>query len=154
MENVAALDWIRIYEVSIPLLITLVSVVSTTISNRKKTQKSIEDLQKQNKEDMDTIKADVVGLKKDFAKHMAEDEESKAKEARYRILKFYDELCIGEKHSESNFEDILDDIDLYELYAEKHPEFKNSRGKAAMDYIKEIYPKLKAKGGFLTHIED
>ena len=146
--------WLPVLQICAPVLVALVGIIPTVISNRKKTQASLQEMQEQSKKDMDALKADVAGLKKDFAQHMKEDEESKAKEARYRILKFYDELCLGEKHSESNFEDILDDIDLYELYADTHPEFKNSRGKSAMDYIKAIYPKLKAHGDFLTHTDD
>lgn len=86
--------------------------------------------------------------------HIREDEDGKARNQRYRILRFYDEMCDKRKHSESHFEDILDDIDEYERYCEAHPQFKNNRGKAAMDYITSTYPKIKSNGGFLSHDQE
>lgn len=83
--------------------------------------------------------------------HIREDEDEKASNKRYRILRFYDEMCDKRKHSESHFEDILEDIDDYEKYCETHPQFRNNRGKAAMDYITTSYPKIKSRGGFLSH---
>lgn len=86
--------------------------------------------------------------------HIREDEDDKARNQRYRILRFYDEMCDHWKHSESHFEDILDDIDEYEQYCKHHPDFKNNRGKAAMEYIKDSYADLKPRGEFLTHNTD
>lgn len=119
-----------------PILITIITIIPTIRSNRKKTQESIEEVQK-------TLKA-----------HIKEDEDEKARSQRYRILRFYDEMCEGKNHSESHFEDVLDDIDNYEKYCETHKDFKNSRGTAAMNYIKDTYHKVKTKGGFLTHKEE
>lgn len=118
-----------------PILVALVGIIPTVIANRKKTQESIEKLQK-------TLDA-----------HIREDEDEGARNRRYRILRFYDELCEKRQHSESHFEDILDDIDAYEKYCDKHPNFKNSRGHVAMQEIKRTYGVVKSKGGFLTHEE-
>ena len=128
-------DFIEILKACAPILVALVGIIPTIRSNRKKMQDSITTLQ----ETLD--------------KHIKEDEDDKARAQRYRILQFYDELCEEKKHSESHFEDILDDIDSYEAYCDKHPEFKNNRGKAAMQYITDTYYKVKSKGGFLIHAE-
>ena len=126
--------WITVLQACIPIVVAIVGIVPTIISNRKKTQKSLDDLQ-------NTLNA-----------HIKEDEAQTAKNKRYRILRFYDELCAGVEHSESHFEDILDDIDDYTKYCNAHEgEFKNHRGKAAMDYIQAVYRKLKESGKFLTH---
>ena len=126
--------WITVLQACVPILVAIVGIVPTIISNRKKTQESITTLQ-------NTLNA-----------HIREDENQTAKNKRYRILRFYDELCEGKIHSESHFVDILDDIDDYTKYCDKHEnEFKNHRGKAAMDYIRETYRKLKESGKFLTH---
>ena len=146
----------------VPFLIAIVTIIPTIISNRKKTQKSIEEMQekttqsiekmqeemaKNNKEVNDKVDA----VTKQLTAHIQENEDDNAKQTRARILNFYDEVCEGKKHSESHFEDILDDIDYYEHYTETHKEFRNSRGKAAMQYIRDTYHRVKEKGGFLVH---
>ena len=146
--------WLPVLQICAPVLVALVGIIPTVISNRKKTQASLQEMQEQNKKDMQTLKDDVAGLKRDFAQHMKEDEETKAQDARYRILRFYDEVCEGRNHSESHFEDILDDIDAYDQYCDSHKEFKNTRGHAAMLHIQKVYMDVKSKGGFLTHTDD
>lgn len=148
------LNWLPILQACVPILVALVGIIPTVISNRKKTQASLQEMQEQSKKDMQTLKDDVTALKKDFARHMAEDEETKAQDARYRILRFYDEVCEGRNHSESHFEDILDDIDSYEKYCDSHKDFHNTRGHAAMLHIQKVYMDVKAKGGFLTHKDE
>lgn len=125
-------------------LVAAITIIPTIISNRRKTQDSIKNGNEETKRQFDSLKSD-------FDNHVKEYEEAKAKSQRYRILRFYDEVCEGKKHSESHFEDILDDIDEYEKFCDLHSDFKNSRGHLAMLYIRDIYGKIKAKGGFLTH---
>ena len=125
------MDWIRVLEACVPILVALVTIIPTILTSRMKTQESIDKLQK-------TLEG-----------HIREDEDEKARNQRYRILRFYDEICSGAKHSESHFEDILDDISSYEEYCKKHPDFKNSRGEIAMSEIEQTYKKVKSKGGFL-----
>lgn len=127
--------WLGVLKEIAPIIIAVITIIPTIRNNRKKTEDSIDKVQK-------TLEA-----------HIKEDEDDKARTRRYRILRFYDEMCNGVQHSESHFEDILDDIDKYELYCETHKDFKNNRGKAAMDYIMETYSKLKASGVFLKEIE-
>lgn len=145
-----------------PILVALVGIIPTIITNRKKTDQSIKDMQDANKKELEktqeSIKASQDAAKRDMEKmqatldnHIREDEDDKARNQRYRILRFYDEMCEHREHSESHFEDILDDIDNYEQYCESHPNFKNNRGKVAMTYIKDAYSKIKSSGGFLTH---
>lgn len=160
--STAISGWVAIMTACAPILIALIGIIPTIVSNRKKTQESMEIMQQQTQQsiasmqkqvtnDIQATKSEVSDLQAGFAEHVAEEEEHRAKQARYRILRFYDEVCEGRLHSESHFEDVLDDIDFYENYCESHKGFKNSRGKAAMDYIRETYHKVKSKGGFLTH---
>ena len=126
------------------VMVALIAIIPTIISNRKKTEQSIKDMTETTDKRVDKLQAS-------FDSHCDEYEAAKAASQRYRILRFYDEVCEGRKHSESHFEDILDDIDEYELYCDTHPKFKNNRGHVAMRYIRDIYDKVKARGGFLTH---
>ena len=153
METVAP-NWAALIQACAPILIALIGIIPTIISNRKKTEDSISALKTELQKDTAENNKKVDAVTKQMTEHLEEEEEHRAKQARYRILRFYDELCEGRPHSESHFEDLLDDIDLYEKFCAAHPEFRNSRGKVAMDYIRETYHKVKAKGGFLTHKEE
>ena len=126
------------------IVVALVAIIPTIITNRKKTQDSI-------KASNEAIDKRIDKMQESFNNHVKDYEAAKASSQRYRILRFYDEVCSGQKHSESHFEDILDDIDSYETYCDKHKEYKNNRGHVAMQYIRDTYAKVKAKGGFLTH---
>jgi len=157
--------FVKILTACSPILVALVGIIPVIISNRKKTEQSIKEMQETTKQEMEktqqSIKASQDSARRDMEKmqttlddHIREDEDEKARNQRYRILRFYDEMCEDRDHSESHFEDILDDIDNYEKYCETHPQFKNNRGKAAMDYITAMYPKIKSNGGFLIHKPD
>ena len=126
------------------LLGIIVTVIPTIIANRKKTQESI----KQTTEGMEKR---IDKLQTSYDAHVKDYEAAKASSQRYRILRFYDEVCEGRKHSESHFEDILQDIDEYENYCSHHEEYRNNRGHVAMACIKDEYARAKAVGDFLTH---
>ena len=102
------------------LLGIVVTVIPTIIANRKKTQESI-------KQTTEAMEKRIDKLQTSYDAHVKDYEAAKAASQRYRILRFYDEVCDGCKHSESHFEDILDDIDDYENYCDSHPKFKNKQ---------------------------
>ena len=126
------------------LLGIVVTVIPTIIANRKKTQESI-------KQTTEAMEKRIDKLQTSYDAHVKDYEAAKASSQRYRILRFYDEVCDNQRHSESHFEDILQDIDEYENYCKHNEDYKNNRGHVAMEYIKELYGKLKVSGGFLTH---
>ena len=126
------------------IIVAFIAIIPSIKTNRKKTDEAVKESKEAAKRDMEKMQATLDA-------HIREDEDEKARNQRYRILRFYDEMCEGRRHSESHFEDILADIDEYEKYCQHHPDFKNSRGKVAMEHIKTAYGKIKAKGGFLTH---
>ena len=126
------------------IAVALIAIIPTIISNRKMTEQSIKDMTEATDKRVDKLQSS-------FDQHVEDYEAAKAASQRYRILRFYDEVCEGRKHSESHFEDILDDIDDYDTYCDTHPKFKNNRGHVAIQYIRDTYAKVKANGGFLTH---
>ena len=127
------MNWVTVLQACAPILVALVGIIPTIVSNRKKTEESIKTLQTT------------------LEKHIKEDEYEKVQNQRYRILRFYDEICEGRKHSESHFEDVLDCISNYEKFCAENPGFHNSRGHIAMREIEETYKSIKKKGGFLTY---
>lgn len=125
------MEWLEVLKVCAPIFVALVGIIPTINSSRKKTQTDLEKLQKT------------------LENHIKEDEYEKARNQRYRILRFYDEICEGRLHSESHYEDILDDCSHYKKFAASHPDFKNNRGEIAMEEIAETYKQIKHDGGFL-----
>lgn len=136
------MNWLAVLQACVPILVALVGIIPTIVSNRKKTDEALK-----------TTQASIQKLQNTLNAHIKEDENEKARNQRYRILRFYDEVCAGQKHSESHYEDILDDISEYEQYCARHPDFKNSRGVIAMQEIEQTYKKIKSKGGFLIRGE-
>ncbi len=68
-------------------------------------------------------------------------DEYKATLARTHILRFSDELRNNLYHSKDYFSQTILDIDVYEAYCQKHPEFSNGLTVMASEYIKEEYKK-------------
>lgn len=66
-------------------------------------------------------------------------DERAAKDARTRILRFGDECLHGDRHSKEHFDQILRDITEYEMYCDKHPDFKNNMAVLTIASIKSSY---------------
>jgi hypothetical protein len=72
-----------------------------------------------------------------------------ATNARTRILRFDDELINGIHHSKEYFQQTLEEIDLYERYCEKHPNYKNSACVLAIEHIRGVYTRLLDERAFI-----
>ena len=79
----------------------------------------------------------------------AQNEQHKMDASRIRILRFGDECKRDIPHSEEHFNQILDDINAYELYCASHPEYKNAKAVLTIAMIKEIYGRRLENGDFL-----
>lgn len=66
-------------------------------------------------------------------------QEREAINARRNIVDFGDSLFKDHYRSQDAFEQALDDIDFYEKYCLKHPEFKNNQTAITVNVIKEVY---------------
>lgn len=78
-----------------------------------------------------------------------ENREIHAKDCRVRILRFSDEIYLGQPHSQEHFKQILGDITHYEKYCDAHPEFENQIAVAAIAQIKDSYNDRLRKHDFL-----
>ena len=66
---------------------------------------------------------------------------------RYRIIRFNDEIFKnGERHTKEHFDQILIDIDEYEDYCNRVPEYKNNKAVLAIANIKQTYQKCLLDG--------
>lgn len=94
------------------------------------------------RKEIDSVKADLVQIQKEL-------NESRATSSRYRILRFDDELLHDVKHTKEHFDQILLDIDVYEDFCIKHPDFKNNLAVMAIRHIKLTYEKCSNEQSFL-----
>ena len=93
-------------------------------------------------EKVNNLEQEVRAIQKTNGEHNAE-------ERRVRILRFGDEILHDVKHSKEHFDNILQDISVYELYCKTHPEFENGRTAITIETIEETYKKCFDNHSFL-----
>lgn len=76
-------------------------------------------------------------------------DEHDATAARYRIIRFDDEIRHKTKHTEEHFNQIVDDITMYEKYCKLHPNYENNKAVMAIENIKDTYKKCRSDNSFL-----
>lgn len=128
----------------------LLPVLITWMLNRTK------QLKKERKEEREFIREQIAdlkeefqGLKKDFKDLDTNVSEERAMCSRYRIIRFSDEIFMGEKHSQDHFDQIFVDIDIYEAYCATHKDFKNNKGQRAVQNVKQQYDRCMKNHDFL-----
>lgn len=90
-------------------------------------------------------------LAKDLDEFKKESELARVRAARQRILRFSDEILFEQIHSKEHFDEILEEIDLYETYCNEHPDYENNKAELAIATIREIYKKCLHTHDFLSH---
>ena len=93
----------------------------------------------------------VADLKKDLDELKKEAELERVRQARQRILRFSDEILFEKRHSKEHFDEILDDITLYERYCREHKDYENNKAILAISTIKEVYQECMDTHDFLTY---
>lgn len=96
------------------------------------------------------IKTELTEVKNDVTSMKKENEVVHVKDCRARILRFSDELYLGQNHSQEHFKQILGDITTYEKYCDSHPEFENQICVAAIKQVKDNYDERLRNHDFLN----
>lgn len=78
-----------------------------------------------------------------------EARERDAVSCRTRILRFGDELLHDIHHSKEHFDQILMDINEYEIYCDTHPNFKNNQAVMTIKHIKAVYTECMKDRNFI-----
>lgn len=65
--------------------------------------------------------------------------ENAAMSSRYRILRFDDEIRHGTLHTKEHYDQIMIDIDIYEAFCKRNPDFRNNLAHKAISNIKRVY---------------
>lgn len=92
---------------------------------------------------------EVANLRKDVADIRGDISRQQAEACRCRIIRFGDDLRIGQRHSQDHFQQVLLDIVNYDLYCEAHPDFCNGVTKLTSKLIEDTYESCVKNNDFL-----
>lgn len=95
------------------------------------------------------ILAQLGKLEKRLDRMEADNAEREARHARIRLLRFGDECSHDVRHSREHFEQVIEDVDAYELYCQEHPEFKNNKAVLTIRIIKDTYQRRLQNNDFI-----
>lgn len=94
---------------------------------------------------------EVEKIDKKLDNHIQAEEKEHIRNVRQRILRFNDEILSGKRHSKEHFNEVLEDINVYELYCRNHPDYKNNRAILAISTIEDVYKECLREHDFLTY---
>ena len=72
-------NWIRLLSAVAPVLVAVVTIIPTIISNRKKTQDSLQAMRDEIAADISATKREVTDVRDTLSRHILDDEETNAK---------------------------------------------------------------------------
>ncbi len=104
----------------------------TLIATRRARKKEKDDADKEIARKLDE-------LSEKLDKHIEEDKNRWADNARSRALAFGDEVRRHIPHTKEAWDDILRDIDQYEDFCAAHPNYENNRAVATISHLKKVY---------------
>lgn len=124
------------------LLGTIITVLSSAASNRKKTEKRVDELERQQKTQYDQLKEDIKATNERI-------EANDITTRRQRITRFATEVRRGDEFPKEDWDSVKIDCDVYEEYGESHPKFPNGVCNAAIRFLNRRYDELMETDGFL-----
>lgn len=95
------------------------------------------------------LKAEMKKIRVEFGELKQADELKEAKSARRRILRTNDEIYNHVKHSREFFDDVLEDVNTYENFVRKNPDYQNGKCGLAIENIERVYRECMKEGNFL-----
>lgn len=93
-------------------------------------------------EKLDNVEEKITDVKKEVTA-------SDAKVARYRILRFEDEIRHGVLHTKEHYDQIIDDINTYESFSKDNKWFRNNQAHWAISTIRDKYAEHNVDNSFL-----
>lgn len=134
------------YSVCLPLAIGHIIKLIKQIKADKK------DAQNQIMNSIKSLNKDLDSLEEKFDKHIEESMQRDVRLRRTAILDFANSCMNHRKHTQEEFEFIIQECDNYESYCEDN-HIKNGIATAAINEIKRIYSKCIKEGTFLKEGE-
>lgn len=128
----------------------LKSIVDKVTNRRRVTNEELADSLKEIRKGYDAQQKDIDGLKVSIQQMQESESVKDAQAARRRILRFNDELLRSIDHSKEYFDDILEDIKIYNRYCDEHKDFANGKTVMAKKNIEHCYEQCMEKHSFLN----
>lgn len=123
--------WATLINSIAPMVVALLGIIPTIISNRKVTVTKIAEVEKK------------------LDKHIAEDMEEHAKVCRQRVIRFATEVRKGGEFDSDAWNAISIDCQFYLDYCKKHPNFPDGICKTTIQFLTEHMAKLVAEGALV-----
>jgi hypothetical protein len=95
------------------------------------------------------LKTEMKKIRVEFGEMKDAEELQEVKNSRRRILRFNDEIINHMRHSREYFDDILEDVNAYENFVRKNPDYQNGKCTLAIENIERVYRECMKKGDFL-----
>ena len=95
------------------------------------------------------LKSEMKKIRVEFGEMKDAEELKEVKNSRRRILRFNDEIINHVRHSREYFDDILDDVNAYESFVRKNPDYQNGKCTLAIENIERVYRECMKEGNFL-----
>ena len=112
--------------------------------------KEISLLRNEVKEEITSISKDIEDLRSQIDSNNEERKKNEAISCRVRILRFADDLQDGRKCSKDSYDQCLSDVDTYEKFCCKNPDFKNNQTASTIEYIERVYKERLEKHDFIA----
>lgn len=128
----------------------LKALVDKAMNRRRVTNEELADSLKEIRKGYDAQQKDIDGLKTSIQQMQESESIKDAQAARRRILRFNDELLRNIDHSKEYFDDILEDIKIYNHYCDEHRDFANGKTVMAKKNIEHCYEQCMEKHSFLN----
>ena len=91
---------------------------------------------------LDDTKKSLKQLNEKFDNHVKENEREQIDECRRRILIFNEKVVADSKNiTKERYDSILEDVDTYEKYCDKNPQYPNSKAVLSIENLKKDYLK-------------
>ena len=97
------------------------------------------DLKSDLKADFTELNDKVNNIETKLETHIADNKQERAADYRARIIRFNDEIMEEKTHTKEYYDNILEDIDKYEVYCSSHPDYPNNKAVMAIHNIKAKY---------------
>ena len=126
------------------------SLVDKILQKKRVTNEELAESLNEIRKGYDSQQKDIDSLKISIDKMRESESIKDAQAARRRILRFNDELLRSIDHSKEYFDDILEDIKIYNRYCDEHKDFANGKTVMAKKNIEHCYEQCMEKHSFLN----
>ena len=119
------------------------------ISRKDKNKEILESIQNQIQKLTEHLRVDIEEVYEQINGLSDTVDKIQAVNARVRILQAADGIRLGRQHSKEFFDQLSEDITMYENYCKDNPKFQNNKAVQAIEYVNTVYQDYMRNDSFL-----